>query len=107
MTEIFEALQWLVDWFGSLKEAADVWFEQALIWLAAWYIETKIWVLEVVWDFASAVIDSFNLSGLVNSAFASVDSRALLYINYFRVVDCINVVLNACVTRFLLSMIGW
>ncbi|MFS1526348.1 DUF2523 family protein [Microbulbifer sp. 2304DJ12-6] len=61
----------------------------------------------MAWGFASTIVDSFQLSQLVNNAFAGVDSKALAYINYFRLVDCINLLLNAATTRFILSMVGW
>ncbi|GAA5442909.1 hypothetical protein Misp06_01084 [Microbulbifer sp. NBRC 101763] len=105
--ESFEALQWIVDWLGNLREESDSFFEQALLWFAALYIETKIWVAEMAWSVASTIVDSFQIGNMVGSAFGGVNSTAMSYINYFKLVDCINVLLNAATTRFILSMVGW
>ncbi|WP_444890267.1 DUF2523 family protein [Microbulbifer sp. DLAB2-AA] len=105
--EVFESLQWIADWLGNLKEESDSFFEQALLWFAALYIEMKIWTAEMAWEVASTILDSFQMSQLVSQAFSGVDSQTMGYINYFRLVDCINILLNAATTRFILSMVGW
>jgi hypothetical protein len=107
MLELVDAMQFFADWLGDLKESSDAWFEHFLLWFAALYIEMKIWTLEIAWGFSSAILESFNLGSIVSSAFSGIDSKTLLYLNFFRLIDCANLLLNAVVTRFILNLVGW
>jgi len=54
---------------------------------------------------AQAIIANVGLSDILNAAWSSIDSQVVVVMNYCRVPDAINLILNAYLTRFILGLI--
>lgn len=107
LNEIMVGFQSIYDWLTvGIYDFSDSWFTEAAVWAATVYLKIKITMLVFAWGVAGTLIDSLAISELLNIAFAALDSRVLQLLTYFKIIDGINLILNAYLTRYLMNMVG-
>lgn len=103
MEFITDWLDWFSDFFTGDGDEPSIW-EHAMAWITIWWFKIKIAALASFWGVAEAVIDQLNISGSLNSAWASIDSELMGYLTFFRIPEALNIILQARITRFILDM---
>ncbi len=108
MSEIFEFFQFISDWltvdiYPFLEEV----FAQLITWVLVWKIKAQIFFVSFSWGVAKNILINIGLSGVISSAWASLDSQLVGYLTFLRLPECINLLLQAIVTRFVLNFMGW
>lgn len=78
--------------------------ERVTAWLIVWYIEIKIYALTFSWSVASLILQNIGLTDLINDMWAGLDSELLAFITYLKIPDCINMLLSAYTTRFVMGL---
>lgn len=81
-------------------------FAQFIIYSTLASIKFKIFMLEFAWDTAQSIMQQLNISQAINTAFAQLNSNTLSFLTFYKLPECINIVLSAHVTRYVLSIIG-
>lgn len=96
-----------------------VWFSEGIydfiVEIYAWGIikveQFKWWWLKesliFAWDIAHQLLIDLNISSKLTAAWSSLDSDTLGWLSFFRIPECINVLLNAAATRFVMSRMGF
>lgn len=87
--------------FDLVKDAI-IWFMGKLM---IWYYEAAASSIEFAWDIASGVVDDLNLSDEIIDAFGQLSPTSAQALAFFRIPECINTVLSALGTRFVLKFI--
>jgi hypothetical protein len=82
-------------------------FREITAWYVIWVLKAKIAALSFAFDVASTIMTNLNLSQHLNSYYSMLDSRTLNYMAFFRLPDALNLLIQAYITRFTLSVIGW
>ena len=108
MDSIFDAAQWIVDWlntgiYGFVEEC----FQELTAWLVVAKVKMMIFMVHYSWGVASVILENFQVGQYLQSAYGSLDSRLLGYLNFFRLPDSINLVVQAYATRFVLNFLGF
>lgn len=67
-------------------------------------IEFKLWLLTFAWDVARSIIQSYQIPEQINAAFANLTNSDLFVM--LRFPDCINILLNARLTRFVFKYLS-
>lgn len=88
--------------FDILRDFA-VW---GLAKLTVWWFQAKLQSIQVAFGICQSVIADLNLSGMIASAFAGVDSKYMTLVTYARMPEAINLVSSAALTRWVLSIVG-
>jgi len=70
------------------------------------YFKIMIFLTSVFWESSKLILENLNISGQINSLWGELNSDVLAYFTALRIPEAINMVLNAIVTRFSLSMWG-
>lgn len=103
-------MEWLAklyEWVNvGIYDFATETFAYALEWLVVAKIELMIFITSFMWDVASNVITNIGLSGLINAAWGNLDSMLLNYLTFFRIPDCLNIIIQALVTKFSMRFLG-
>lgn len=101
-------LTYLVFW---LSEGIYDFIVSAFAWLIIKVEQFKWWWLKesliFAWDIGSQILKDLDISSKLNSAWSSLDSDTLKWLSFFRVPECINVLLNAGATRFVMARLGF
>ena len=69
-----------------------------------WAIQAKIYFATIAWEVAQSLLANFNVSSLVNSAWSSLDSKSMGYINFFGLPEAFNMISQAYVTAFVIRI---
>lgn len=108
INDIIDGVYFFIEW---IQVGIYTFFEDLLKELVAWIVISKIkfqiWALTFSWDVAKTIIFNLNIGSYINTAYNSLDSVLLAYLNYFRVPDAINLIIQALVTRMTLNVMGW
>lgn len=59
--------------------------------------------LDFSWNVASSILSQLNITEQVETAMSSLPAETVNYLNFFNVINGINILINAFVTRFVLS----
>lgn len=109
-SSILEALQFIADWF-TLDDGIYAFFEELLQQIAAWYVVAKLkfmlWTLNFSWGVASQIMFNLGIGTYISSAFSSLDPVLMGYLNFFRVPEGLNLIIQAYITNITLRVMGW
>jgi hypothetical protein len=81
-------------------------FAEFIIYSTIVFIKSKIFMLEFSYSVAQEIISSLNISSFLKNSFSSLNSKLLSFLNFFKIIESINIVISAYVTKFVLKFIG-
>jgi len=101
---IGEYLTYLVYWISeeiyNLIVEAYAWVilkvEQFRWW---WFRESLVFA----WDVAEQILSDLDISSKLQAAWSGLDAETLRWVSFFRIPECVNVLLNAVATSFVMS----
>ena len=107
---IFDALQFIADWFVT-DTGIYGFFEELLQELVAWIVIAKLeftlWTLKFSWGVAQQIMFNLGIGSYISQAFNGIDSVLMGYLNFFRIPESINMIVQALITRVTLRVMGW
>lgn len=71
------------------------------------YFEFKIWAMQFSWDVAKTIMQNLRIGDQINNALSGLDSTVISYLNFFRVFEGLNLIIQAYITRFTMYVMGW
>lgn len=103
---MFEFLQSLSDFFQFgiyefFQQAAEYFITTLLI----WWVKAKIAGLEFAWSVANSVLQGFQVSQRLASAFGILPAETLAIVNFFRFPEAVNLMLSGAATRFVIKFV--
>lgn len=106
MQELLDGIQAIYDFITSgiyefWKEATVYLVKTAIL----FWIDVQIKSLEFAITIARGVLDSLNVSGHIQLAITSAPSELQQYLYFFRIPECINIILTGFVGRFVLKYV--
>jgi len=84
---------------------------QATSWFVQWAVvalwKAKLAALGFAWDVAQELLNSLNISTFINQAWASLDSKVVQMLTFFKVPEAVNIILGAGTTKFVFRFLGF
>lgn len=106
MEVLIDGINYLVTFFGEINSWLESVFIELSSWVVVWYINAKIYAIQVAWSIAQSVLANTNISALIKNAWSGLDSTLVGYLTFFRLPEAINIMLQAHVTRFSMRLLG-
>ncbi|AEG00734.1 DUF2523 domain-containing protein [Methylomonas methanica] len=104
---IVESGQMVSDFFTTgiyeLLTKFTAWFVKWSV-VAMW--KAKLAAIAFSWDVAQELITTLNISGYINAAWSTLDSKVLNMFVYFKIPEAVNIVMSAGVTKFVMKFLG-
>lgn len=103
---MFEFLDFIAEWFNVTiyefvtNAVAYLFSTLMLLWL-----KVQLASLEFAWDVAKGVISNLGINSMLQTAWGAIPSEARSTAQFFRLLESLNLLLTAGVTRFVLSFI--
>ena len=60
-------------------------------------------MMQISWDVAKSILDTLNVSAMINSAWGQVDNELMPYLSFFRLPEAFNNILSAYATRLVMK----
>lgn len=107
---MFDALQWLADWFGAGQDGITGFFEGLLAslmeyWVLVW-IKAKLWSLKFAWGIAKSMMGNMGLGTAINTAFNALNPDVASMARYFGVDSALSTIVTALTTKFTMRSVG-
>lgn len=84
-------------------------FNDFLVKSAAWFViavtKAKIEFVQFSWSVAQEVLNQLNISAAIDQHWGSIDSEVMGALTYFRIPECLNMILNAHLTRYVMGVL--
>lgn len=108
MEFVEQALQAISDWLDlGIFAFFAAFFKELVAWLVIAKIKIMIFTITFSWEVAKVIIFNLHLSNFIQTAWNSFDSITMGYLSFFKIPDCINVMVQAYITRLTLAVMGW
>lgn len=105
MQDTIDFINQIVTLLNELPEKTDSYWERLIIWIIIAYLELKVYMIEIAYDFASQFIQSLGLSEAIQQAWATIPAPIASTFSYLRIPEAVNMLMSACLTRFLLGLL--
>lgn len=69
-------------------------------------ISYQLFLLEFAWDIAKDILIQLNISEEIKSALTALPTQTVEHLNFFNIINGINLIINAFVTRFVMRFMG-
>ncbi len=103
---IFNGFDMIFSFFTQGIYDFGVWaFAKIVEQITIGYFEFMLWALPFAFNTAKQIMLDLNLSAVINSAWASLDSQVLALANIMRIPDAFNVMISAYFTKYVLRFI--
>mgnify|MGYP000367010323 CR=1 FL=1 len=103
---MIEFFQFVTDWLNNdMFDFFDNVFVQIASWYVIWQVEFQIVFLKFTWEVSKEVLATLDITTAVAQAWGQVDSKTMAYFNFFKIPDCLNILINAGVTRLVMTML--
>lgn len=79
----------------------------AIKWLIVFLWKAKLALLEFSYDVALDLMASLQISNYLNTFWSAIDGRIASMMQFFKIPEAINILLNAGFTRFVFKFIGF
>ncbi len=110
LSKIASGIEWIANWLNG-DEGIYGFFEEllqeAVAWLVIAKLEFMLWTLQFSWGVAKQILVNVGVGDYIADAFTGVDPMLMGYLNFFRVPESINMLLQALITRFTLRVMNW
>lgn len=104
---MLELLSDIYEWFTTgIYEFAVELVAYLVEWIVVGMITAKLWAAVFFWDVAKTILVNVGLSPMIEASWASLDSRLLGHLTFFKIPEAINILLQAIVTRFSMRVMG-
>lgn len=102
MDSLIDAFKWFIDFFSTDAELS-IW-HHITAQISIWWLQAKIVALQFTWQVAQAMIDQMGISSTLDQAWASVDNQVIQTFTALKIPDCVNILIQAWLTRFVLDI---
>lgn len=105
--QMFIDLAELIHWFFTegILEYADSVLVSMGAHVFVWYLKFKLYSLQLAIAIASEVITSIGITGAIELAFNSLDSKTLQIAGFFKIPQFIEIIVSAWFTRMILGLV--
>jgi len=69
-------------------------------------IESQIWLMGFAWDIAKDIIQTFDVSGKIQTAFDQTPSEIRSYLYFFRIPEVLTNIFSGLVGRYVFRIVG-
>lgn len=110
LSDLSSGIKWIVDWLNGddgIYSFFEELLQEAVAWLVIAKLEFMLWSLKFSWSVASQIIFNLGIGEHLSNAFSSLDPVLMGYLNFFRVPEAVNILIQAYITRLTLRVMGW
>lgn len=105
MEFIADFFNWIALMHDQLQDVVADLFTKLSAWFVIAVTHAKIEGAKFAWGVAQEIMNSLNLSGTIDQYWGMIDSKIMGTITYLKIPDALNLILNAHLTRYVLSML--
>jgi hypothetical protein len=108
LQSIFDGVTFFVDFlYVGIYEFIEEVMQELVAWLVIAKLQTMLFLMEFSWGVAKQILINLNIGSYIQQGFTSLDPVLMGYLNFFRVPESLNLIVQAIATRVTLKVMGW
>ncbi|HEX7763668.1 MAG TPA: DUF2523 family protein [Cellvibrio sp.] len=108
VVNILNGIQWLVDYFNAgIYDFFHDLLEELVAWLVIAKLQAMLWTMQFSWGVAKQIMINLSIGDYIALGFSGLDPVLMGYLNFFRVPESLNLIIQAITTRVTLRVMGW
>ncbi len=97
----------ILTWIGSgIYDFATETWAWVIIKVMIFKIESQLFMMVFAWDIAKDIVNQLNISQEIKSALSALPAQTVEHLNFFNIINGINLIINAFMTRFVMRFMG-
>lgn len=101
---IFFVMEWL---YSGIYEFVEEVMQELVAWLVIAKLQGMLFMMEFSWGVAKQIMVNLNIGEYIDQGFSNLDPVLMGYLNFFRVPESLNLIVQAIATRVTLRVMGW
>jgi hypothetical protein len=108
LQSIFDGVTFFVDFlYVGIYEFIEEVMQELVAWLVIAKLQTMLFLMEFSWGVAKQILINLNIGDYIQEGFSNLDPVLMGYLNFFRVPESLNLIVQAIATRVTLKVMGW
>lgn len=108
LQSIFDGVTFFVDFlYVGIYEFIEEVMQELVSWLVIAKLQTMLFLMEFSWGVAKQILINLNIGDYIQQGFNDLDPVLMGYLNFFRVPESLNLIVQAIATRVTLKVMGW
>jgi hypothetical protein len=108
LQSIFDGVTFFVDFlYVGIYEFIEEVMQELVAWLVIAKLQTMLFLMEFSWGVAKQILINLNIGSYIQQGFTSLDPVLMGYLNFFRVPESLNLIVQSIATRVTLKVMGW
>lgn len=105
---IVDGIIWIIDFLyvGIYSFIVEM-LQELTAWLVIAKLKAMLFTMEFSWGVARQIMVNLNIGDYIQQGFSNLDPVLMGYLNFFRVPESINLIVQAIATRLTLAVMGW
>lgn len=105
---IVDGITWIIDFlYIGIYEFVEEILQELTAWLVIAKLKGMLVMMEFSWGVAKQIMVNLNIGDYIQEGFRELDPVLMGYLNFFRVPESINLIVQAICTRLTLTLMGW
>lgn len=105
---IVDGITWFIDYlYVGIYQFVEEIFQQLVAWLVIAKLQTMLFLMEFSWGVAKQIMINLNVGEYIQQGFSNLDPVLMGYLNFLRVPEGLNLIVQAIGTRVTLKVMGW
>lgn len=108
LNTIIDGITWFIQWiYVGIYEFVEEVMQELVAWLVIAKLQSMLFLMEFSWGVAKQIMINLNIGDYIQTGFSGLDPVLMGYLNFFRVPESINLIVQAIATRVTLRVMGW
>lgn len=106
--EIIEGIRFFVEWiYTGIYTFIEEFLQELVAWLVIAKLQGMLVLMEFSWGVAKQIMVNLNIGEYIDQGFSNLDPVLMGYLNFFRVPESLNLIVQSIATRVTLRVMGW
>lgn len=106
--QILDGILFFIDWiYTGIYDFVEEVMQELVAWLVIAKLQGMLFLMEFSWGVAKQIMVNLNIGDYINQGFSDLDPVLMGYLNFFRVPESLNLIVQAIATRVTLRVMGW
>lgn len=105
---IYDGFMWFIQFvYVGIYDFLHEVFEEFIAWYVIAQLKGMLVLMEFSWGVGKQIMINLNVGDYIQEGFSSLDPVLMGYLNFFRVPEGLNLIIQAIATRVTLRVMGW
>lgn len=105
---IIDGITWIIDFiYVGIYDFIQEVMQELVAWLVIAKLQTMLFLMEFSWGVAKQIMVNLNIGDYIQEGFSGLDPVLMGYLNFFRIPESLNLIVQAIATRVTLKVMGW